>query len=167
MRSLEAHTSDVTGVGQSTRCCRRAPSLWLAEIHDPPLPSSTAVASVNWSAVNAAAVGEFPSRIGATPTPLYSTRPPVTSGGPVTPSGVAVGLGVGVAPALVGGVAEAVADAGASPVVLTTDPSGPNSSDPPVPFRPSAVEVSVGGLTGLTGLLGAVPNVMLIGAEAD
>ena len=56
----------------------------------------------------------------------------------ITPSGVGVALADGVAVALGDGDGDGdvVTDAGRTPAVLTTEPSGANSSDPAAPLTP-------------------------------
>jgi hypothetical protein len=103
------------------------------------------------------------------------------AGNSTTPAGVADGLAVGVveglalALGLVVGLGVAVATGanvgacGARPSVLTTEPSGANSSDPPVTFDPTTEGASEGGVAIPTagGGVGAVANGMTSGAVAE
>src|SRR5579863_8849018 len=86
------------------------------------------------------------------------------------PSGVGVALARGVAVARVGegdGDGDVVTDAGRVPAVLTTEPSGANSSDPAAPLTPRTTGLSDGGATGAGVGVGAVPKTMVIGAVAE
>src|ERR1700676_3291066 len=94
MRSLDDHVRPVTRVGESASRCRWPPLLRLTMIFEPPLPSSTAVASVVPLGEYATAVAAGPSTTGV-PVGGKSTREPVASGGGMTPSGVGVAVGVG------------------------------------------------------------------------
>src|SRR5579864_2050747 len=90
IRSLDPHVSAVTGVVESLSRVFLVPSLWLATMYEPPLPSSTAVASELSLGEKAAALGDAPSRTGP-PEARNSTSEPVAP-----PSGAAVGVAVGV-----------------------------------------------------------------------
>jgi hypothetical protein len=83
-------------------------------------------------------------------------------------AGEALTVALGEAPlALAAGVGAGVW-MGATPAVLTTEPSGAKSSCPPDPTWPRTVEASAGGVgvDGPGGGVGAVPNVICKGAWA-
>src|SRR5579862_996627 len=125
IRSFVAHVSAVTGVDEVASFSIWDPSLLVTTILEPPLPSSIAIARyLPPLGENAAALGcDDASWVGA-PEVGNSTSDPGTSGPcVVTPSCVGVGLaGAGVALDVV--VGDVAAEAGRSPTVLTSDPSG-------------------------------------------